>query len=70
MTRIPLVEKEALAPEHQAIADRISGGRGGTGRLGGVFRALLNSPEAAAVVSEVGIFTRFHSSIPDTLGSC
>lgn len=67
MARIPLINRDDLSSEHQAIADRMASGRGGSGTLGGVFRALLNSPQAADRVSEVGIFVRFHSSIPDAL---
>lgn len=60
MARLPYVKREELSPEQQAIWDEIARHRG---RVGNVFRALLNSPEAGRRVAAVGEYIRYVSGL-------
>ena len=62
MARIsPIVDREALAPEHQGVYDAIQASRGG---VGGPFGILLHSPPLAGLVAELGAYIRFKSHLP------
>ena len=60
MARLPLPTREQLKVEDQKYWDQIAAGRG---TVGGVFRALLITPDLAARVSKVGEFTRMNPKI-------
>ena len=60
MARVPYLGREDLSADKQHVFDRIAESRG---RVGNVFRALLNSPEAAEVVAAVGEHVRYRSSL-------
>ena len=57
MARVPYVSRDDLPPDKQDIYDRIAETRGSAGN---VFRALLNSPDAARAAAGVGEYVRFH----------
>jgi 4-carboxymuconolactone decarboxylase len=50
----------SLAPPAQALYDELVGKRG---RLGGMYRSLLNHPELARRVSDLGTFLRFGAGV-------
>ena len=60
MARVPYLTREELPPDKQGIYDRIAEPRGG---ITNVFRAMLNSPDAASVVAEVGAYVRYGSAL-------
>lgn len=62
MARVPYVAKEDLPEDQRHIYDEIAGSRGKV-VIGHGFRALLNSPEAAARVGALGAYLRFQSDI-------
>ncbi|MBI4308234.1 MAG: carboxymuconolactone decarboxylase family protein [Chloroflexi bacterium] len=64
MARVPYVTREDLPPEQRRLYDDISQGRG---HVSAPFKALLNSPEACAVVSALGQYVRFKSTLPAPL---
>ena len=64
MARLPYVSRDELTPDKQPIYDRIAETRGS---VVNVFRALLNSPDAAEVVARVGEYVRFGSPLAPTI---
>jgi 4-carboxymuconolactone decarboxylase len=61
MPKLPLItSRDQLAPEHQAIADAISGPRGS---LEGPFSVFLHSPELAGRVAHLGGFVRYEGTL-------
>lgn len=54
----------APTPEMQELLDRMTARRG---RIDGMYRSLLNHPELARHVSDLGGFLRFHGVLPDDL---
>jgi len=60
MARVPYVNREDLAEEQKHIFDRIAKTRGS---VQNVFAALMNSPEAAHVVTSVGEYIRYKSKL-------
>jgi 4-carboxymuconolactone decarboxylase len=64
MPRVPeFTSKDNLAPEFHHIFDTIAGTRS---RVHGPFAVLLNSPEIAGRIAEVGSYVRFNSTLePD-----
>ena len=63
MARVPYVAREDLPDDHQRFYDDISNARGG--RMANVFSLLLNAPELAGRIGNVGAYLRFASQIPD-----
>lgn len=66
MQRIPSVGPEAT-PEQNAAFDIISAKRGARSRAGGLFAAMVNSPELAGRVGQVGSYLRYESPLPDRI---
>ena len=62
MARVPYVKRDDLNPAEQPLYDGIVEPRGG--RLAAVFSLLLNAPEMASLVGDVGAYARFRSQIP------
>lgn len=62
MSRVPYLSREQLPPEKREIHDRMAEARGG--RLPQVFQLLLNAPDFASRIGEVGAFARFHTKFP------
>ena len=60
MARVKYISREELSPDRQDIYDRIAETRG---RVPQVFQALLNSPDAAAVVAGVGEYLRYRAPL-------
>jgi 4-carboxymuconolactone decarboxylase len=60
MAKVPLKSREDLSEAGQQVFDKIAGTRG---RALNVFRALLNSPDAARVVAGVGEYIRYNSAL-------
>ena len=60
MARVPYVNREDLAEEQKHIFDRIAKTRGS---VQNVFAALMNSPEAAHVVTSVAEYIRYKSKL-------
>ncbi len=60
MARVPYVKREDLSDEQKPIFDRIAKTRGS---VQNVFGALMNSPEAAEVVTSVGEYIRYKSKL-------
>ena len=60
MARVPYVKREDLPEEQKPIFDRIAKTRGS---VQNVFGALMNSPEAAQVVTSVGEYIRYKSKL-------
>lgn len=60
MTRLPMLKREDLAVGDRRYWDELVAGRGS---IGGVFQALMVSPDLAARVSKVGEFTRTNPKI-------
>lgn len=64
MPRVPYVAREDLPPEQRHLYDDISRGRE---YMSTPFKALLNSPEACAIVSDMARYVRGKSSLPAPL---
>lgn len=62
MARVPYITREDLGAAEQPLYDGIVEPRGG--RLAAVFSLLLNAPEMASLVGNVGAYARFRSQIP------
>ena len=60
MARVPFLNREDLAPEHQPVWDDIAGSRGSVAQN---FQALLNGPEAAGKLAALGGYVRFENSL-------
>ena len=60
MPRVPLVSRGDIPAEKRHIYDEIAGTRGS---VLNVFRALLNSVDAAAAVANLGAYIRYQSSL-------
>ncbi len=60
MPRLPSLTREALPAEHQHVYDAIAQSRGAVSNL---FAVLLNSPDLAARVGNVGAYLRFESHL-------
>jgi 4-carboxymuconolactone decarboxylase len=60
LARVPYLDRDDLPADRQHVFDRIAESRGS---VGNVFRALLNSPDAAEVVAAVGEYVRYRSSL-------
>ena len=64
MARVPYLSIDDLTPDKQPIYDRIAETRGS---VVNVFRALLNSPDAAEVVARVGEYVRYGSPLAPSI---
>lgn len=65
MSRLPPLDSNTLDVDQRAVYDRIaSGTRGG---VGGPFSVLLQSPELASRVEQLGVFIRYECSVPQRL---
>ena len=62
MARVPILNREDLAPEHQPVWDGIAGSRGSVAQN---FQALLNGPQAAGRLADLGAYVRFENSLDD-----
>ena len=62
MSRVPFLNREDLAPEHRPVWDGIAGSRGSVAQN---FQALLNGPEAAGKLADLGGYVRFENSLDD-----
>ena len=60
MAKLPLVSREDLPADKQPVYDRIAASRGS---VLNVFRAMLNSPDAAGAVADLGAYLRYGSSL-------
>ena len=60
MARVRYVSREDLPADKQGVYDRIAETRGAVPRL---FQAMLNSPDAAARVGELGAYLRYSSPL-------
>lgn len=56
----PITDRDRLSPDAAAVWDKIVASRGG---VRGPFGLLLNSPEAAGLVSELGAYLRFRTGL-------
>ena len=63
--RVPLVEREEVAPGARAAYDHVARSRGG--EMPNVFKALANSPAALERIAAVGEFIRFQSRLDPVL---
>lgn len=65
MARLPYVSKEQLPADKQALYDHIASTRGGIegGGMPQSFKLLMNSPDAAASVAQLGEHIRLQSSL-------
>ncbi|MFH1381477.1 MAG: carboxymuconolactone decarboxylase family protein [Chloroflexota bacterium] len=63
MARVPYVARENLPESDRHIYDEIAGKRG-RANAGNNFEALLNSPQAASKVSDLGAYLRYESELP------
>ena len=65
MARVPYVSREDLPAEKQSVYDRIAETRGGIDGHGmpNSFRLLLNSPDAAEAVGQLGEHVRLRSTL-------
>ena len=66
MVRVSYVNRDDMDAKGQEIYDRIRLDRN-SAEVGPLFRALLNSPEAAGYLTSMGTQIRFHSSLPNNL---
>lgn len=62
--RVRPVDLDSLAPDQQAVADRIAATRGG---VAGPFAVLLHAPALTDRLQEVGAYLRFETSIDQDL---
>ena len=60
MARVPYLDRSDLPEDRRHVYDRIAESRGS---VGNVFRAMLNSPDAAEVVAAVGEYARYGSAL-------
>ena len=60
MAKVSLKSREDLSENGQQIFDKISGTRGSALN---VFRALLNSPDTASAVADLGEYIRYNSAL-------
>lgn len=60
MAKLPYVSRDDLEPDERGIYDRIAETRGS---LDNIFALLLNSPDAAEVVGNLGEYIRFRSTL-------
>ena len=63
MSRLPAVSRDALAPEDQAVWDRIAAARSGDGAAG-PYSALMYVPALADRVAALGDYFRFDAALP------
>jgi 4-carboxymuconolactone decarboxylase len=61
MSRLPAIERDALAPEDQAVWDRIAAVRGG---VRGPFGVLIHVPQLADQVRALEDYFRFDAQLP------
>lgn len=64
MSRLPAVDREALAPEDQAIWDRIAAVRTGLRDGAGPFGVLMHAPALADRIAALEDYFRFESALP------
>jgi 4-carboxymuconolactone decarboxylase len=65
MARLPeKYQKDDLAPEHQHIHDYLVKTRG---RVSPGFGAILNKPEVAILIAQLGTHIRFENELPDNV---
>ena len=64
MSRLPAQTREILSPENQQIYDQIAAERK---RVPSPIKVLLNSPEAALAVANLGTYVRFHTPFSPAL---
>ena len=64
MARVRYVSRDELTPDKRPIYDRIAETRGS---VVNVFQALLNSPDAAAAVANLGEYVRYRSPLAPTI---
>jgi len=62
MPRVPYVTREELTAADQQRWERIAAPRGG--QVPAVFRLMLNSPEFAGLIADVGAHARFQAKVP------
>ncbi len=60
MAKVPLPTRDDIPPDKQRIYDEIAGTRGS---VLNVFRTLLNSPDAASAVANLGAYIRYRSPL-------
>ena len=60
MAKLPLISRSELDPNGQEIYDKLLGPRDG---LSGMYRTLLNHPELAKHVGELGTYVRYQSEL-------
>jgi 4-carboxymuconolactone decarboxylase len=61
MSRLPLIDRETLAPDHQAVWDRIAAVRTG---VRGPFGVLMHVPALADRVAALEDYFRFNAALP------
>ena len=61
MTRVPFATREGMDAAGQAVWDEIETSRGGVARN---YAALLNNPQAAGAMAELGGYARFETPLP------
>jgi 4-carboxymuconolactone decarboxylase len=64
MPRIPIVTRDSLPADKQAVYDAIAESRG---IVSGPFPVLLNSPEAASRIAKLGHYLRYESSLKPSI---
>ena len=62
MARLPLISRDDLSADYHPVYDHIEETRG---RMPNLFRALLNSPEAAERVAALGEYIRYGCPLSD-----
>ncbi|MDP9013302.1 MAG: carboxymuconolactone decarboxylase family protein [Pseudomonadota bacterium] len=65
MTRLTALDLALLTPDQQAVYDQIAAGP--RGKVTNSFLALLHSPQLAGKVEQLGVYVRFHSTVPARL---
>ncbi len=65
MSRLPPFDPATLDAAQKLVHDRIASGARGS--VGGPFTVLLQSPELASRVEQLGVFLRYECSVPQRL---
>lgn len=60
MARVPITKRESMTPEGQKVWDEIENSRGGVNRN---YAALLNNPQAAGRLADLGGYVRFETPL-------
>ncbi len=64
MARVPALSREDVPEDKRHIYDEIAASRG---EVSGPFSALINSPDVAGRVANLGTYIRFESTLPGTV---